>query len=83
MLLDNPALGAWFRESEDNLLKLADEVPLNDTVARDRIYTILTLLRKLKLSLETWVEEGTQSQKDFAYLLDMEKKGVLGGIFGR
>jgi hypothetical protein len=72
----------WFKDSEANLLELVDTVPLNDTVARDRIYTILMLLRKLKLSLEQFVEEGKQSEKDWAYLLELNKKGVLGGLFG-
>jgi hypothetical protein len=82
LLLDNPALGAWFRESEANLLGLVDTVPLNDTVARDRIYTILMLLRKLKLSLNAFVEEGKQSEEDWANFLELRKKGVLGGILG-
>ena len=80
-LLCNPVLAAWFKDSQDNLLDLVDSVPLNDTVARDRIYTTLALLRKLKGSLEHYVEEGKTSKEELSRYLELEKKGLLGRIF--
>jgi hypothetical protein len=82
LLLTNPVLEAWFKDSEVNLLGLVDTIPLNDTVARDRIYTTLTLLRKLKTSLQQFVEDGEVAEKDWKQLLELNKKGFLGGIFG-
>lgn len=81
-LLSNPVLEGWWKDSQANLLDLVDSVPLNDTVARDRIYTMLTLLRKLRQSLEQFVEDGKLSEKEWAKLLELEKKGFLGGLFG-
>jgi hypothetical protein len=74
-------LEGWWKDSQANLLNLVDTVPLNDTVARDRIYTMLTLLRKLKQSLEQFVEDGEMAEKEWLKLLELEKKGILGGIF--
>ena len=81
-LLSNPVLEAWFKDSQDKFLEIADTIPLNDTVARDRIYTILTLLRKPKQSLKQFVEDGELSQKEYKDLLELNKKGLLGGLFG-
>ena len=80
-LLRNTVLVEWFKESQDNLLNLVDTVPLNDTVARDRIYTTLALLRKLKQSLETYVEEGKNSKEDLSKYLELKEKGLLGRLF--
>jgi len=62
------------------LLELVDSVPLNDTVARDRVYTTLALLRKLRQSLEHYVEEGKTAKEDLAKFLELEKKGFIGRL---
>ena len=79
-LLGNKVLEAWFKDSQDNLLDLVDSVPLNDTVARDRIYTTLALLRKLKLSLQQYVEDGKSSRDELSRFLELEKKGFIGRL---
>ena len=75
-------LEAWFKDSQDKLLELVDTIPLNDTVARDRVYAMLTLLRKLNQSLNQFVEDGELSAKEYRKLLELEKKGFLGGLLG-
>lgn len=57
-----------------------DTVPLNDTVARDRIYTVLALLRKLRQSLEHYVEEGKSAKEELSKFLELEKKGIIGRL---
>lgn len=79
-LLGNSVLVAWFKDSQDNLLDLVDSVPLNDTVARDRIYTTLALLRKMRQSLEHYVEEGKMARDELAKFLELEKKGFIGRL---
>ena len=81
-LMDNPVLEAWFKDSQDKFLEIVDDIPLNDTVARDRVYTVITLLRKLKQSLKQFVEDGELSQKEYKDLLELNKKGLLGGLLG-
>lgn len=79
-LLGNTVLVEWFKDSQDSLLELVDTVPLNDTVARDRIYSMLALLRKLRLSLEHYVEEGKMAKEELHKFLELEKKGFLGRL---
>jgi ribosomal protein L19E len=43
---------------------------------------MLTLLRKLKTSLNQFVEDGELSSKEYRKLLELEKKGFLGGLLG-
>ncbi len=81
-LISDPVLVAWWEDCQCKLLDLVDTVLLNDTVARDRIYTMLTLVRKMKQSFESYVENGEYSEKEYARLLELEKKGLLGGMFG-
>ena len=80
-LLCNPALEEWFKGFQHNLLTLFDEVPLTDTVARDRIILTLGLLRKLKADLKTYVEEGKSAKEELAKFLEFEKKGLIGRLF--
>ena len=80
-LLGNPTLVAWFKDSQDNLLDLVDTIPLSDTVSRDRVYTMITLIRKLKSSLKNFAETGNTSKEELSKFLELEKKGLLGRIF--
>lgn len=81
ILLGSKVLEAWFKDSQDNLLDIVDEIPLSDTVSRDRVYTLITLFRKLRASLESYVETGKTSKEDLSKYLELEKKGLLGRIF--
>lgn len=74
---------AWFAVSECNLLEMVDQIPLSDTVARDRVFTFLILLRKLKASLQSFVDLGEQTQKEIESLLEIGgKPGFIGRVFG-
>jgi hypothetical protein len=74
-------LEAWFKDSQDNLLDLVDTIPLSDTVSRDRVYTMVTLIRKMNSSLKNYVETGKTSKEELSKYLELEKKGLLGRIF--
>ena len=80
-LLCNPVLEEWFKGFQDNLLTLADEVPLKDTLARDRIYMTLGILRKLKADMKHYAEEGITAKDELSKFLEFEKKGLIGRLF--
>ena len=80
-LLGNKALVEWWEGFQASLIDTADQVPLNDTVARDRIYMTLGILRKLKSDLKRYVEEGVTAKQDLSNFLDLEKKGLIGRLF--
>jgi len=80
-LLGNPVLVAWWEDYQVKAFELLDQIPLNDTVARDRLYTTLALLRKLRGTLEQFVTEGKTSSEDLANYLELKKKGLIGRLF--
>ena len=81
-LLDNPEVEGWFRDSQDSLFNILDAIPLNDTVARDRVVLSIALVRKLKTALHQYVEDGEFAENELKKLLELDKKGLLGGLFG-
>ena len=80
-LLLSPVLVGWCRDFQARAYELLDEIPLNDTIARDRIVLSISMLRKLMASLHRYEEEGEISKKDLASLLEYKGKGLLGGLF--
>ena len=81
ILLGSKVLAAWWEDFQARSYELLDEVPLNDTVSRDRIYLTLGIVRKMKRDLKHYVEEGTAAKEGLSQFLELEKKGLLGRIF--
>ncbi len=82
-LLSNPVLERFFKGIEDRAFKKADELPLSDTVGRDRAYFVIHLSRKFKKALEQYAQAGELAEVQLNELLsDPRKKSFLGGLLG-
>lgn len=57
-LLNDPLLAAAFAEVRDEFLKAWSDSPMRDVEGRERIYTMLRLLDRVKKILETHVRTG-------------------------
>mgnify|MGYP001580808822 CR=1 FL=1 len=77
-------LAKYFSEIESRCFQKADALPLSDSVGRDRAYLIIHLSRKLKRSLEQYVENGQFAEAQLNELLEdaRKKKSFLGGLLG-
>ena len=83
-LQSNPALVQFFSDVENRCFHKADDLPLNDTAGRDRAYTLVHLVRKLRKALEHYIEAGKLAEEQWDELLQdkKEKKSFLGGLLG-
>lgn len=81
-LLSSPALDKFFSEIERKCFARADELPLGDTAGRDRAYMIIHMSRKLKATLEYYIQNGEASKQQLDELMGANKKpSLLGRIF--
>lgn len=82
-LLSNPTLAAWFQDMEDQCVNEIEDRGLSDPNVRARCVDLIVMLRKLRKSLEYYVEEGKFSRQRLDELLELKsKKSMLGGLFG-
>lgn len=81
LLLCNPVLDQWFRDSCDSFLSKLDDVPLSDREGRQRIVDMLWLIGRLKQYLELCVDTGKTAKETLDELLELEKPKLrLGGL---
>lgn len=73
-LLSNPVLAAWFRDSEHNCFTLLDQLPLSDSASRERLMTMIVLIRKLRTTLEDYVKNGEYAADRLNELLELGAK---------
>lgn len=70
MLLSNPALERWLRDSERKWFEAFEKIPLSDQPGRDRCVTIISIVRQLSKDLEDDAREGDTA---LAMLRDIEE----------
>ena len=80
-LLDNPVLEEWFRDMEAQCVSEIDVNGLTDPKLREHCVLLIVLLKKLRKSLEYYIEEGEVSKARLDELLEVKTKR-LGGLFG-
>ena len=81
-LLDSPVLAEWFRDMEDQCVSEIEHDGLKDPDLRARCVDLIVLLRKLRKSLEYYVEDGELSKKRLEELLEVKPNKRMGGLFG-
>jgi len=83
-LVYNLARVKFFSELEAKCFDRADQLPLSDTVGRDRAYFIIHLSRKFNKALQQYVESGELADSQLNELLEdaKKKKSFLGGLLG-
>ena len=81
-LLDNPVLVEWWKDMEDQCVSEIEHDGLKDPNLRARCVDLIVLLRKLKKSLEYYVEDGEMSKQRLDELLEVKTKKRIGGLFG-
>lgn len=80
--MSNPVLVQWFRDMEDEIVRTYDSAKLDDEATRRRCMDLLTWLRKLKWSLEKYVEDGEYALKSLRDLMESkQRQGLLGRMF--
>ena len=74
-------LAGWFKDMEDQCVSEIEDRGLSDPNLRARCVDMIVLLRKLRKSLEYYVEDGKMSKKELEALLEI-KSIRFGGLFG-
>ena len=63
-VLDNPAFIAAFDDTEKEVIEQWTTSPARDAEGREKLYTYLMLLRKVKAHLSTSLDTGKLAQMD-------------------
>lgn len=74
-VLDNEAFAQAFADIEQEYTDAWKQSPARDAEGREKLYTMLRLMHKLKTTLEASLTDGKLAQADLAHL--QEKQSLL------
>ena len=79
-LRGNKTLAEWWEDYQRSALELLDEIPLADEEAAKKLILSIRIVRKMKKSLDQYVENGEVSKRELGELLELKEKGILGRL---
>ena len=80
-LRGNRVLAEWWEDYQRSALELLDEIPLADEEAAKKLILSIRIVRKMKKSLDDYVETGEVSKREISELLELKEKGIIGRLF--
>lgn len=73
-VLENEAFNAAFKEIEQEVLDKWKNSPARDAEGREKLWTYLTLLTKVRMHLESKMQDGKQAELDLEYRRSLRQR---------